>query len=171
MFYFLIFKRIWPSSLIRIFAITLVRISYSLSQLPNFLKLIFSNFVLHIHPPIRIFLLMQDLLDSFFHWTAFKLIKVNLLRVESNNFVIFWTLLKGYTFSNPSIFLRWNKKRLNIRIGNLSFKLVILFNDSFDLSEGLREILKLKCLLLLLFSGRKSFFIIIFINSCSFWWS
>lgn len=96
-------------SLVRVLSVTLVRVSYALSELAYLLKLVLADLILHIHPPIRVLLLGKDLLDPLLEGTAVELRHVYLLRVEAYDFMVLGTLLKDHAFAIPSVFLGWNK--------------------------------------------------------------
>ena len=130
----LAFQRRSSPSLIRVLSVTLMRVSDAFSQLAHFLELVFADLVLHIHPPIRIFLLGKHLLDSFLKRTAVELSHVYFLRVKAYDFMILGTLLEDFTFAIPTKFLGWNKERLDIGIRDFCLELVVLAYDFFDLS-------------------------------------
>lgn len=148
-----------------------MRVSDALSQLAYLLELVLAYLVLHVHPPIWIFLLGKNLLDSFLEGTAVKLGHVYLLRVEAYDLMVLGALLEDHAFTISSEFLRGDEERLNVRVWDFCLKLVILVDNLFYLRSGLRKILDIKGLLLLFPSRRKSFLIIILVYSCLGWWS
>lgn len=129
------------------------------------MELVLADLVLHVHPPIRILLFSKHLLDPFLEGTAVELSHVDFLRVETYDFMVLGTLLEDLTFSISSVFLGWNEERLDIRVRNFRFELVVLADDFFDLSSWIREILEIEGFRLLFSSWRETFLVIIFVYS------